>query len=137
MAKQQKTSTRECKVEALQLVKSSDCIPLSHRSALSCMSNRGEHFPMLALHQSGSRSKMSSSSTREPILIHASSLVRWTAWLMPVCDLSYNFSWQETEHSQASKVGRTVIFIRMRNGICQKMMPLLRRPGGILLLFSD
>ena len=40
MAKQHKTSTRECQVEALQLVKSSDCIPLSERSVLSCLSNR-------------------------------------------------------------------------------------------------
>src|SRR2546425_378420 len=40
MAKQPKTSTRECQVEALQVVKSSDGIPLSERSVLWCLSNR-------------------------------------------------------------------------------------------------
>src|SRR6266566_9189783 len=49
-----KSSTRECKVEALQLVKSSDCIPLWDRSVLWWMSNWCESFQMLSLHISGS-----------------------------------------------------------------------------------
>jgi len=40
MAKPHKTSTRECTVEALQVVKSSDGILLSERSVLWCLSNR-------------------------------------------------------------------------------------------------
>jgi len=39
MAKPHKTSTRECQVEALQLIKSRDGIPLSERSVLWCLSN--------------------------------------------------------------------------------------------------
>ena len=40
MAKPHKTSTRECQVEALQVVKSSGGIPLLERSVLWCLSNR-------------------------------------------------------------------------------------------------
>jgi len=92
MAKQQKTYTRECKVVALQLVKSSDCIPLSDRSVLSPMSNRWESLYVLALHQSGSRSTIPTQ-----IMARSCPKVQLTETFLPtillnVCEHSHTYT---------------------------------------------